>query len=257
MRRSRSRIRLSPGETGADGRYRLDGVPVGTYTLVVRKDGFLHRRLPVVVTAGATTTLNVQLEASPIVAVAGDFQSRDHDVPDRERLCGRPVELGGRPAACRRARRRSIWSILNGSGTQPTNAELTTFLDAAAAGGPSVVFAGQKNGTGSIRTLRTATGDPATVTHSFAQQEIYYRPTVEHPIFAGFTVGEPIELMRNPAGGTSNQQYEFFLGYSGTSLAKLGRSREGRRPRRRRRLPLHLADERPRPAREPRRLELR
>jgi hypothetical protein len=65
------------------------------------------------------------------------------------------------------------------------------------------------------------------VTHSFAQREIYYRPTSPHPIFAGFTVGEPIELMRNPVGGTSNQQYEFFLGYTGTTIAKLGAPAKG------------------------------
>jgi hypothetical protein len=110
--------------------------------------------------------------------------------------------------------------ILNGTGTQPTAAELTTFLDAAADAGRSVIFAGQF-GNGSIRTLRTVYSDPSSVTTSFAQQQIAYTPTAEHPIFAGFPAGEPVELMRNPAGGTANQQYEFFGGYTGTVVGKL------------------------------------
>ena len=95
-----------------------------------------------------------------------------------------------------------------------------------AAAGRSVIFAGQF-GNGSIRTLRTTYNDPTTVTTSFAQQQIYYRPTVAHPIFEGFPVGEPIELMRHPSGGTNNQQYEFFAGYSGTNIAKLGAPAKG------------------------------
>ena len=216
---------LLAASTGADGRYRLDDVPVGTYELVVRKSGYGLQRRPVTVSVGATTTVDVTLAVSRVVAVAGDFQNRittfltengyavvQWSWADVQQHVGELGDVG--------------LVVLNGSGTQPTNAELTTFLDAAAAAGRSVIFAGQ-NGTGSIRTLRTATGDPATVTHSFAQQQIYYRPTVEHPIFAGFPVGEPIELMRNPAGGTANQQYEFFLGYSGTSLAQLGAPAKG------------------------------
>ena len=91
------------GETGADGRYRLDAVPVGTYTLVVRKDGFLHRRLPV--SGHGRRDDHAQRAARSLAdrCGGGRLPEPDHDVPDRERLCRRPVELGGRTAACRRA----------------------------------------------------------------------------------------------------------------------------------------------------------
>ena len=212
-------------ETGADGRYRLDNVPVGDYELVVRKAGYGVERRIVTVGADATTTVDVRLAVSRVIAVAGDSLTRLSDfltangyevVPwswsEIDAHVGDLADVG--------------LVILNGVGTQPTSAELSEFLDAAAAAGKSVIFAGQ-NGNGSIRTLRTTYGDPTTVTHSFAQREIYYRPAVEHPIFAGFPVGEPIELMRNPTGGTSNQQYEFFLGYTGTTIAKLGAPAKG------------------------------
>ncbi|HEX6130965.1 MAG TPA: carboxypeptidase regulatory-like domain-containing protein, partial [Actinomycetota bacterium] len=216
---------LLAAETGADGRYRIDDVPVGEYELVVRKAGYGLQRRTVTVAADATTTVDVTLAVSRVVAVAGDHQNRittfltengyavvQWSFADVQNHVGELGDVG--------------LVILNGTGTQPTATELRTFLDAAAEAGRSVIFAGQF-GNGSIRTLRTTYNDPSTVTTSFAQQQIYYRPTVEHPIFEGFPVGEPIELMRHPSGGTSNQQYEFFGGYTGTNIAKLGAPAKG------------------------------
>ncbi|HEX7254833.1 MAG TPA: carboxypeptidase regulatory-like domain-containing protein [Gaiellaceae bacterium] len=200
-------------ESDASGAYRIERVPVGEHMLVVRKSGFGIQRIPVTVTSGATTRADVRLAPSRVVAVAGDFQNRLTDFL---------VASGYAPVQ---------WSwtnihqhtgdlddvelvILNGSGTQPTAANLTTFVEAAAEANRSLVFAGQ-NGTGSIRTLRTTFGDPATVTQGFVPNAIYYRPSVEHPIFAGFSVGEQIELIVN----APNQQYDQFGGYSGETIA--------------------------------------
>ena len=105
--RSRWRGRRSRLRRVRTARYRIDDVPVGD----VRRSSSARRasgceRRPVTVAAGATTTVDVALAVSRVVAVAGDFQNRITTLPDRERLRGRPVELGGRPAARRRARRR-------------------------------------------------------------------------------------------------------------------------------------------------------
>ena len=191
----------------------------------MRKTGFALQRLPVSVSAGETATVDVTMTVSRPVAVAGDFQNSittlltDNgyavtqwswaDIQNHVGALG-DVEL----------------VVLNGSGTAPTSAEFTTFLDAADAAGVPLILPGQFN-SGAIRVARTAIGDPATVTQNFTQGRIYYRPAAEHPIFAGFPVGEPIELMRNPAGGTSNQQYEFFGGYSGATIAALGAEGRG------------------------------
>jgi hypothetical protein len=205
-------------ESDASGAYRIERVPVGEHTLVVRKSGFGVQRVPLSVSDGATTRVDVRLAPSRVIAVAGDFSNG---------LTAFLTENGYAPVQ---------WSwtniqehipdlddvelvILNGSGTQPTAANLTAFGDAAAAAGRSLIFAGQ-NGTGSIRTLNTTFGDPATRTQGFVPEKILYRPSVEHPIFAGFPVGEPIELIVNPAVG-GNQQYEQFGGYSGETIANV------------------------------------
>lgn len=54
---------LALGTVSADdGTYRISNVPVGTYTIVVRRIGYLERRLPgVTVSAGATATANIEL----------------------------------------------------------------------------------------------------------------------------------------------------------------------------------------------------
>jgi outer membrane receptor protein involved in Fe transport len=54
------------GETNAEGRFRLESVTPGTYVLrVVRKD-FANRRVPVELSAGQTSTLDVKLEVEAL-----------------------------------------------------------------------------------------------------------------------------------------------------------------------------------------------
>lgn len=54
--------RVGAGQSGDDGTFRIANVPAGTYALVVTRIGFVVRRIEgVSVTAGATTTVNVQL----------------------------------------------------------------------------------------------------------------------------------------------------------------------------------------------------
>ena len=210
--------------TTADGRYRIDGVPAGDYTLVVRKTGFGLQRLDVTVPAGATTTVDVTMAVSRAVAVAGDHQNS---------ITTLLTENGYAVSQWSWADIQNHFGdlddvelVVQRRSSSPTSAEFTTFVGAANAAGVPLILAGQFNN-GSIRVSRTAVGDPVTVTQNFTQGGIYYRPAVEHPIFAGFSVGQPIELMRHPSGGTSNQQYEFFDGYSGTTIAALGAAAKG------------------------------
>ena len=50
------------GLTNAEGRYTLTNIPVGTYTLVAQRLGFQQVTTQVTVTAGGTTTVDVQLQ---------------------------------------------------------------------------------------------------------------------------------------------------------------------------------------------------
>ncbi|HVM16336.1 MAG TPA: carboxypeptidase regulatory-like domain-containing protein [Gaiellaceae bacterium] len=205
--------------TSASGSYRIERIPVGTYRMTVRKDGFAIARRDVTIAAGATTRQDVRLEASRPVAVAGDYQGT---------LSAFLAENGY-------AVRQWSWTnvhqhipeldevdlvVLNGSGSAPSAANLTAFVQAAADADRPLVLAGQF-GMGSIRAFRNTFGDPQSFTQGFVATATYYRPTVEHPIFDGFPVGQPIEIARNTAPG-GNQQYEYFGGYSGQTIATLG-----------------------------------
>lgn len=206
--------------TGPDGRYTLAAVPVGGYVLRVQAPGYGVQRIPVTVQSGQSATVDVRLAASQVVAVAGDssgeigallaangYEVRQWSWSDPQNHIGELDEVG--------------LVVLNGFGSSPTAAELTSFLDAAAQAQVSVILAGQY-GTGAITAARTARGDPPIVTNGFTANGvgITYRPTVAHPIFAGFEVGQPILLMRHPTG--SSQQRQWFAGYSGDTIAAIG-----------------------------------
>lgn len=49
--------------TGEDGRFRIGGVPAGSYTLVARRIGYAPRRLPVTVTDNQEVTVNFEMQA--------------------------------------------------------------------------------------------------------------------------------------------------------------------------------------------------
>lgn len=68
---------LDPVVTGADGGYEVTGVPEGTYTVTASAEGWSGTGVDdVVVTAGATTTLDLELTAVPRVAVLGEFDGQ-------------------------------------------------------------------------------------------------------------------------------------------------------------------------------------
>ncbi len=206
--------------TAADGTYGFATVPVGPYTVRVQAAGYGVVERPVTIAGGETTTLDVTLAPSEVVAVAGDYQSGITSLLTANGYEVRPWswadvddhigELG-----------EIALVILNGSGTDPTADELNAFLAATAGAGVSVLMAGQL-GNGAIREASAARGDPASVEDDFTDNGvgITYRPTAAHPIFDGFPVGDPIFLMREPRG--FGQQYEWFSGYSGAIIAALG-----------------------------------
>ena len=240
--------------TTTNGRYRIDGVPAGDYTLVVRKTGFGLQRLDVTVPAGATTTVDVAMAVSRAVAVAGDhlnsittlltengYAVSQWSWADIQNHVGdlEDVEL----------------VVLNGASSAPTSAEFTTFVDAANAAGVPLILAGQFNN-GSIRVSRTAVGDPVTVTPD---------PRGRHLLPAGGRAPDLRRLLRRAADRADAPSERRHLEPAVRILRRLQRhddrcarrGREGRRSRRRRRLSLRHAHDRPRPARQPRRGDLR
>jgi len=211
---------LSATTDGA-GAFAIETIPVGEYVANVRADGYEQARIGVTITSGATTTIDVGLGQSRVVAIAGDYVRS-----------GTP-QIGTFLAANGYEVRQWSWSdvqnhvgelgevalvILNGFSTDPTVSELTTFVDAADAAGVPIIAAGQYGGD-AIQELHDAFGDPPTVDWDFHAGAVHYWPEAEHPIFDGFEQGQPIELFRDPDLG--NQQYLWFSGYSGTEIASV------------------------------------
>ncbi|MCX4390863.1 carboxypeptidase regulatory-like domain-containing protein [Micromonospora peucetia] len=214
------------GATGADGTYRIAGVPTGSHSLRIHAEGYGIAQRPVTVQSEQRVVVDVELAAARVLAVAGD--SAKGEIAALLSADGYLVrnwnwadihlhvpELGKVEAV-----------VLNGQSPSPTAAELNAFLTAAAEAEVSVIMAGQW-GSGAVRAARTARNDPSGVTDGFTDDgmAITYTPSAPHPIFAGFEVGKPIPLMRNPQGNA--QQWQWFSGYSGETIASIGEENTG------------------------------
>ena len=72
------------GASGANGRYSLGGVPAGSRVVRARALGFAAQSIPVTVTAGRPTTLDITLvrspqQLAPVSVVVGSRANDDHD----------------------------------------------------------------------------------------------------------------------------------------------------------------------------------
>jgi outer membrane protein assembly factor BamB len=204
------------GQTGADGGYQLSTIPEGDWTVEARADGYQVERVDLSVEDGVTHTLDLTLEESNAIAIAGDrFTTLEDFLTDEgyevdsfayNAIDDITPEIGSYRLV-----------ILNGVGTAPSQDSFLALLDAAADADVSIIFGSQFNN-GSIRHLSPHTGDPEDVTQGFRSEEIAYTVLESHPVFAGFDVGDTVTILRNPG---QNQQFSYFSGYSGETLARL------------------------------------
>ena len=82
----------------------------------------------------------------------------------------------------------------------------------------SMIFPSQW-GSDVLTRLSNLYGDPESVDHGFVPEYIQYRVLEDHPIFAGYEVGQEIIIAEDDRGG--NQQYGVFSGYSGTTISEV------------------------------------
>lgn len=80
----------SPATTDAQGRFVLEGVPTGTYSVITTREGYASTRPQVQVTAGATASVSVSL-----VRLYGSIQGRV-TVEGRTNAAGVKIDLVGR-----------------------------------------------------------------------------------------------------------------------------------------------------------------
>lgn len=107
--------------------------------------------------------------------------------------------------------------ILNDAFENTTEENFHEFLETSDEAQVSIIFTGQYSG-GSISQLEEYVGDPENTSNGFVPNEIRYEVLEEHPIFAGYELGESFSLLERK---DNNQQYQVFERYSGTTLADI------------------------------------
>ncbi|TDE01491.1 S8 family serine peptidase [Jiangella asiatica] len=205
--------------TGSDGRYRFDGVPAGDWAVTAHSATLPDPDpLPVTVAAGATAALDVELRAPlPTVATLGD------DIGHlRGFLAGQDIEAV--PITWERA-----GGDLSGFGTVVvsyaagvTEGELTALLDAADASGTGIVFLDTWHWDPfGISLLVDYLGNPAARYEDggiAVEGDLYYEVLADHPIFAGWEVGDRILIDEL----SLNRFHAWFEGYAGDDREVIG-----------------------------------
>ncbi|WP_153392994.1 S8 family serine peptidase [Ornithinicoccus halotolerans] len=182
--------------TAEDGSYTISEVPEGSYTVAVDRAGFSNPApAQVTVVAGETVTLDFELDPAPqTVAAIGRYADHyaDHLAP-----YGYEVDT-------------FTWNQIDqvtdystiitayGTTSDTTQAEWDAFTAATDANGTGVVFTDHAFGTGNgIPKLEMFTGQPESTGGSSGgggAATSFYEVTVEHPILAGYQVGDRIPL---------------------------------------------------------------
>ncbi|HEX6338984.1 MAG TPA: carboxypeptidase regulatory-like domain-containing protein, partial [Jiangellaceae bacterium] len=208
----------------AAGGYVIGDVPEGEWTLRVEADGFRASEVPVSVSAGVATRTDVQLKASSRVAVIDTTGSSTHGRSLSALLSGEgyEVELVSRSGLTEFAGRVSDYDLVVFNSTLLSSQQqpFLQALDAARAAGVSTILPSQYGGSHAIPVLSNLRGDPASADWGFVSVGVDYVPTTQHPIFAGYPVGEPIELLTSTLSNL-NQQYGAFSGWSGVTIGRL------------------------------------
>ncbi len=107
--------------------------------------------------------------------------------------------------------------IFNDTAYALTNGVTAQLIEAADAAGVSIIFTSDYSG-GPIQDLNKTYSDPETTVKGIGSEYVNYKVISEHPIFAGYEVGQDIKILDN---GTSVAQWSAFAGYSGETLAKV------------------------------------
>ena len=168
--------------------------------------------------------MDVQLKASSRVAVIDTTGSSTYGTSLSALLTGEgyQVELVSRAGLTEFAGRVSDYDLVVFNATLLSSQQqpFLDALDAARAAGVSTILPSQYGGSHAIPLLSSLRGDPASADWDFVSVGVDYVPTSQHPIFAGYPVGTPIELLTSTLSNL-NQQYGAFSGWSGVTVGRL------------------------------------
>ena len=219
--------------TGVDGRYTIDGVPAGGYEVAATAPQFAAPPpAQVTVTAGQAVTADFAFSPPPeTIAVVDSSATRAQEYAD---LVFTPRGIGTAiynwTQLAQAAQHKTV--VLGyGLSTNYNAANFQAFLDATDASGAGVIFTDHAFGTHSgLKQLSIHTGQPVSTGTSSSDSpvsaESYYEVTAEHPMLAGYQVGDRIVIDNS----TQAKWVAWFNGYSGEgrqTIGNLGRTRDG------------------------------
>lgn len=200
--------------TDAMGHYSLK-VPEGAYDVAASKWGYKKAAAEgVSVLEGETTALDFQLASTLRVAVLGDYNLQLVQLLDDASISAEQTD----------------WSVVDNvesydviivnHPSDPGRFAFLNFLDVTEANGTGLIFTSSWPGTTEpygISLLQRYLSDPAMQGDTYGKGTAYYEVTRLHPLFAGWTVGDRIDLI------TSGEcDYAWFQGYSGETIADIG-----------------------------------
>lgn len=218
--------------TTAEGTYTITGVPAGTYQVAATHPAFrAPAQVEVTVEAGQSATADFVFGAPPrSVAIVDSSATRAAEYRDRV-LGPRGIETVIYPwDQLEQAARHSTVILGYGTVSNYNQARFQAFLDATDAAGAGVIFTDHAFTTGNgIRQLSMHTGQPATTgsdTGGSGSAEAYYEVTTEHPLLAGYSVGDRLPIDTS----TQAKWAAWFDGYEGEgrqTIAGFGRTADG------------------------------
>ena len=219
--------------TGTDGTYTIKGVPEGTYEIAASHPTF---RAPgpveVTVTAGQSATADfafgVPAQSVAIVDSSASRAAQYRDIVFAPRGVETAIyDWDNLDDAAQHK------TVVLGYGTMSSDydqAQFQAFLNATDANGTGVIFTDHAFGSGNgIKQLSAHTGQPASVGSNSSgsnSAESYYEVTAEHPILAGYAVGDRVVIDNS----TQAKWVAWFDGYEGEgrqTIGSLGRTADG------------------------------
>ncbi len=211
--------------TDAQGNYELQA-PTGNYQVRVTANGYSPQVESVEVKHNEEVTLNFTLGISEKIAVVGTSLNVNRLVNVLEQQGYEAIPwINSDTDQLMEELSEYALVIFNDRNTSAMpEAKFKEFVELADSYAISMIFTSQFSG-GTIRDLSSFYGDPVSVTQGFSPGHVNYTVVEEHPIFAGYKVGDVIKILDN---GTSNQQWSYFADYSGTTIADLTNDTDGK-----------------------------
>ncbi|WLD93271.1 carboxypeptidase regulatory-like domain-containing protein [Alkalihalobacillus sp. AL-G] len=208
------------GTTNGTGAFTASEVFEGSYELTLAYDGYVKKVMDVTIESGSETALSVEMH--PIdIAVLNDWNS---EVTKLLQMNGYSAEERGWGIIETIDRYQVIY--LNGAygsgGEQPSAAQVLSLIDAAKEHGVNLIFADQWGGSyGTIEHLTEYLQDPKELFQQYDGGAVRLQVDVEHPIFAGYQVGDRMTLF------DSTGDLTWFNQYSGRHLGSVGNTEMG------------------------------